>query len=49
MVARKNLEINDVNIRYFDNQSLPDLNASVNYGAQAIGGVGSAARTRRRA
>ena len=31
---------NDVNIRYFDNQSLPDLNASVNYGAQAIGGVG---------
>jgi outer membrane protein len=39
-VARKNLEANDVNIRYFDNQSLPDLNASVNYGAQAIGGVG---------
>ena len=40
MVARKNLEANDVNIRYFGNQSLPDLNASVNYGAQAIGGVG---------
>jgi outer membrane protein TolC len=39
-VARKNLEANDINIRYFDNQSLPDLNASVNYAAQAIGGVG---------
>ena len=25
--ARKNLEINDVNIRYFRNQSLPDVNA----------------------
>ena len=40
MVARKNIESNDVNIRYFDNQKLPDVNASVNYGAQAIGGVG---------
>ena len=39
-VARKNLEANDVNIRYFNNQSLPDVNASVNYAAQAIGGVG---------
>ena len=39
-MARKNIEANDVNIRYFDNQSMPDLNASVNYGAQAIGGVG---------
>jgi outer membrane protein TolC len=39
-VARKNLESQDVSIRYFNNQSLPDLNASLNYGAQAIGGVG---------
>jgi outer membrane protein len=39
-VARKNLESNDVSIRYFNNQSLPDLNASVNYAPQAIGGVG---------
>ena len=39
-VARKNLEANDINIRYFRNQSMPDLNASVNYNAQAIGGVG---------
>jgi outer membrane protein TolC len=39
VVARKNIEATDVNIRYFDNQSMPDLNASVNYGAQAIGGA----------
>jgi outer membrane protein TolC len=39
-VARKNLESNDISIKYFNNQSLPDVNASLNYGAQAIGGVG---------
>jgi outer membrane protein len=37
--ARKNMEINDVNIRYFRNQSLPDVTASVNYNARAIGGL----------
>jgi len=37
--SRKSLENTDVNIRYFQNQSLPDLNASLNYGAQAIGGT----------
>jgi outer membrane protein len=37
--ARKNIEINDVNIRYFRNQSLPDVTASVNYNARAIGGL----------
>ena len=40
VTARKNVEANDVNIRYFDNQSMPDLNASINYNAQAIGGLG---------
>ena len=40
VAARKNIESSDINIRYFDNQSMPDLNASINYGAQAIGGVG---------
>ena len=40
VVARKNIEATDVNIRYFNNQSMPDLNASINYSAQAIGGVG---------
>ena len=37
--ARKNLEVNDVNIRYFRNQSLPDVTASVNYNARATGGL----------
>ncbi|HEX6164453.1 MAG TPA: TolC family protein [Vicinamibacterales bacterium] len=37
--ARKNLEINDVNIRYFRNQSLPEVTANVNYNAQAIAGT----------
>ena len=37
--ARKNLEINDVNIRYFRNQSLPDVTASVNYNTRAICGT----------
>lgn len=38
VAARKNLEINDVNIRYFKNQSMPDVTASVNYNARATGG-----------
>ncbi len=38
-VARKNLENNDVNIRYYKNQMMPALDASFNYGAQAIGGT----------
>ena len=38
-VARRNIEINDVNVRYFNNQSLPEVNASVNYNARAIGGL----------
>jgi outer membrane protein TolC len=37
--ARKQLETNDVNIRYFKNQSLPDVNASLSYFSQAIGGT----------
>ena len=37
--ARKNLEVNDVNIRYFRNQSLPDVTAQVNYNARATGGL----------
>ena len=39
VAARKNLEANDVNIRYFKNQSLPDVTASVNYNARATGGL----------
>ena len=37
--SRKQLEAVDVNIRYFKNQTLPDVNASLTYFAQAIGGT----------
>ena len=37
--ARKNLDINDVNIRYFRNQSLPDVTAQASYNARSIGGL----------
>jgi outer membrane protein TolC len=37
--ARKQLETNDVNIRYFRNQSLPDVNALVNYSAYGLAGT----------
>src|SRR5690606_40053041 len=33
ITARKQLENNDISIRYFRNQSLPDVNAVVNYSA----------------
>jgi outer membrane protein TolC len=36
---RNNIEIDDINIRFFRNQSMPDLNASVNYNARAVGGL----------
>ncbi len=37
--SRKLLEANDVNIRFFKNQTLPDVNASLQYFSQAIGGT----------
>jgi outer membrane protein len=37
--SRKNLEVSDVNIRFFRNQSLPDLDVNASYGAQGIGGT----------
>ncbi len=37
--SRKRIESNDVSIRYFRNQSLPDLNAQVNYSAIGLGGT----------
>src|SRR5205814_8055049 len=36
--ARNSLEQSDINIRYFRNQILPDVNAQVNYGTIGIGG-----------
>jgi outer membrane protein TolC len=37
--ARNSLEQSDVNIRYFRNQLLPDVNASVNYISTGVGGT----------
>jgi outer membrane protein TolC len=37
--ARKNLESNDVNIRYFRNQAMPALDFNASYGAQGLGGT----------
>ena len=36
--ARKSLEVGDVNIRYFHNQTLPDLNVTFNYSPEGVGG-----------
>jgi HAE1 family hydrophobic/amphiphilic exporter-1 len=36
---RKALEVDDINIKYFRNQTLPDVNASFNYGLQGLGGT----------
>ena len=37
--SRRNLETNDVNIRFFKNQSLPALDLTASYGAQGLGGT----------
>jgi len=37
--ARKSIEADDINIRFYRNQSLPDVNASINYGLQGLGGT----------
>jgi outer membrane protein len=37
--ARKQLEANDISIRYFRNQSMPDVNALVNYSAIGLAGT----------
>ena len=37
--TRKNLDISDVNIRFFRDQALPDLDLNASYGAQGIGGT----------
>jgi outer membrane protein len=37
--ARKSLEANDVTIRYFRNQALPDVTASFDYGLAGLGGT----------
>jgi outer membrane protein len=37
--TRKQLEANDISIRYFRNQSMPDVNALVNYSAIGLAGT----------
>lgn len=37
--SRKSIEANDVSIRYFRNQTLPDVNAQVDYGLSGLGGT----------
>ncbi len=37
--GRKTLETSEINIRYFRNQTLPDLNAQVDYGLSGLGGT----------
>lgn len=39
LTARKNLDSNDVSLRYFKNQSLPALDLNASYGAQGLGGT----------
>ncbi len=39
LVAKKSIEANDINIRYFHNQMMPDVNAQVNYGVVGLGGT----------
>jgi outer membrane protein TolC len=37
--ARRNLQSSDVSLKYFKNQTLPDLDVVATYGAQGIGGT----------
>jgi outer membrane protein len=37
--TRKNMEATDINIKFLKNESLPDVNASFDYGLSALGGV----------
>src|SRR5207248_8189650 len=37
--AKNSLEQSDVNIKYYKNQIMPDVNATVNYGTFGIGGT----------
>ena len=39
LTARKNLDSNDISLRYFKNQSLPTVDLNASYGAQGLGGT----------
>jgi outer membrane protein TolC len=37
--SRKAIEANDINVRFYRNQTLPDVSANINYGLQGLGGT----------
>ena len=37
--SRKNLQSSDINLRYYRDQTLPDVDLVANYGSQGIGGT----------
>ena len=39
LIAKNNLERDDINILYYKNQSMPDVSANFNYSSAAVGGV----------
>ena len=39
VTARKNLDSADITLRYWRNESLPDVDLQLNYGAQGVGGT----------
>jgi outer membrane protein TolC len=38
-ISRKNLDSNEINMRYYKNESLPALDVTTSYGAQGLGGT----------
>jgi outer membrane protein TolC len=37
--SRKSIEADDINVRFYRNQMLPDISAKLNYGLQGLGGT----------
>src|SRR5262249_7501976 len=38
-LSKNNIEKDDINVKYYTNQSLPEVNAIVNYSSASVGGV----------
>jgi outer membrane protein TolC len=39
VMAKKSLEIDDIGVKFYRNQTLPDVTANINYGLQGLGGT----------
>lgn len=39
IMSKKSLEIDDIGVRFYRNQTLPDVSANINYGLQGLGGT----------